>query len=257
MIEVCDSHTHLDAGEFDADRDEVVKRALAAGVTRIVTIGAGDGFLSAERALSLADKYPQIWASVGVHPHDADTPMDIERLRRLAAMPKVAAIGETGLDYFKELSPIALQKEWFKAQIKLAREVNLPIIIHSRDAGSEVLATLKDAGAEAVGGVFHCYAENAAFAAELRKINFLVSFPGIITFKKSGALRDTVKEIPIEQIMVETDAPYLAPEPYRGKRCESGFVVETLKTLAQVKGMSYEDAAKATTENAIKLFKLR
>lgn len=257
MIEICDSHTHLDAAEFDEDRAAVIERALAAGVSRIVTIGAGDGFLSAERAQDLARKYPQIWASAGVHPHDANTPLDIDRLRRLAQKPRVVAIGETGLDYFKELAPIPLQRDWFRAQIGLALELKLPIIIHSRNAGADALAMLKECGAEAVGGVFHCFSENADFAAELRKINFLVSFPGAATFKKSGPLRDVIRDIPIEQIMVETDAPYIAPEPYRGKRCESAFVVETLKTVAAVKGISLEEAARATTANAVRLFNLR
>lgn len=256
MIEVCDSHTHLDAEVFNDDRQEVIERAFAAGVTRIITIGAGDGFDSALRAQKLAEQYDKIWASAGIHPHDAATPFDIDRLKKLAGHPRVVAIGETGLDYFRNLAPVENQKTWFAAQIDLAIELKKPIIIHSRQAGADCLEMLQQSKIAHVGGVFHCFAENAEFAHKLAKMNFLVSFPGTVTFKKAQALRDTVKDIPLEQIMVETDAPYMAPEPYRGKRCESSFVVETAKMISSVKGVTFEEAARITTSNAVKLFKL-
>jgi len=254
MLEITDSHAHLDAQAFDEDRDVCVSRALAAGVTRILTVGAGYGAVSAQRAVELAEKHPNVWASVGLHPHDASLGVDLESLRLLAQHPKVVAIGETGLDFVKELSPRHQQVPVFEQQVLLALEVGKPLIIHSRGAGEECLETLCRLGANAVGGVFHCYAEDAEFAAKLKTIGFLVSFPGLLTFKKSGPVRDICRAIPIEQILVETDAPYMAPEPYRGKRCESAFVVETLKCLAALKGISPEDAAQVTTQNALRLF---
>ncbi len=253
-LELIDTHAHLDAEAFDADRDECVRRALAAGVTRIVTVGAGYGSASASRAIALAERHSQVWASVGLHPHDASLGVKIDELRALASHPKVVAIGETGLDYCKELSPRAAQQEAFELQIDLALAVGKPLIIHSRDAGQECLATLERKGAEAVGGVFHCYAEDAAFAARLRNIRFLVSFPGTLTFKKADAVRAVCRDIPLEQIMVETDSPYMAPEPNRGKRCEPAFVAHTAACLAQVKGLPVEEVAAITTKNALTLF---
>lgn len=253
-FELIDSHAHLDAEAFDADRDECVARALAAGVTRILTVGAGYGPVSAHRAIALAEKHSQVWASVGLHPHDASHGTNAAELRSLAAHPKVVAIGETGLDFFKELSPRAAQQEAFELQIDIALEAKKPIIIHSRDAGEECIATLERKGASAVGGVFHCYAEDAAFAVRLRKINFLVSFPGTLTFKKAENVRAVCRDIPLDQIMVETDSPYMAPEPNRGKRCEPAFVLETARCLAQVKGLPLKEVAAITTSNALRLF---
>ncbi len=255
-IEITDSHTHLDSTEFDADRDAVIARAHAAGVTRIVTIGAGFGAASTRNAIALAEKYPFIWASAGVHPHDAKIASDEIPLEELANHPRVVAIGETGLDFFKELSPVPDQERWFRAQILLARKLKKPLIIHSRQAGPQCLDILIEMKASEVGGVFHCYAEDANFAKKLAAINFLVSFPGTLTFKKAENVREIAKTIPLSQIMVETDAPYMAPEPYRGKRCESAFVVETAKMLAHIQGVSLEECARITTENAKRLFKL-
>lgn len=255
-IELFDTHTHLDATDFDQDRDEVITRARAAGVTRILTIGAGYGIDSAARAIAIAEKHDNIWASAGVHPHDASHPLDVDALRTLAGHPKVRAIGETGLDFFKEFSPRAEQERWFEAQVALAIEVGKPIIIHSREAGKECIDRLENWGASKVGGVFHCYAEDSEFAVKLRKINFLVSFPGSLTFKKATALRETASKIPLEQIMLETDAPYLAPEPFRGKRCESAFTLETAKMLAQIKNLTLEEVAAQTTKTAREFYKV-
>ena len=255
-IEIVDSHTHLDSKEFDIDRDAVIERAFARGVTQIITIGASRGFDSASRAIALAEGNDRIFASAGIHPHDAETPFDLDRLRVLAKHPRVVAIGETGFDFFKCLAPKEDQERWFRAQVELAREIKKPLIIHSREAGQESLSLLKASGASQVGGVFHCFSEDAAFAEKLTEINFLVSFPGTITFKKADLLREIVKAIPLSQIMVETDAPYMAPEPNRGKRCESSFVVDTLAALSTIKGVSFEEAARVTTNNAKRLFNL-
>lgn len=255
-VQLFDSHTHLDADVFAEDRDEIIARARAAGVDYMLSVGAGYGIQGATRAIALAEQYPFIWASAGVHPHDAKEPLQIEQLREYARHPRVVAIGETGLDFYRDWAPREDQYEWFLAQISLALELKKPLIIHSREAGEECLSELEKEGAAAIGGVFHCYAEDASFAARLREINFLVSFPGSITFKNAGSLRQTIKEIPIEQIMLETDAPYMAPVPYRGKRCESSFLIETAKVLAEIKEISLEECAAVTTQNAVKLFSI-
>lgn len=262
MLELIDSHTHLDAKDFDTDRESVIQRAKDAGVTRLISIGAGYGAESAARAIAISEKYDFVWASVGIHPHDAKSdpdqnPDQTTIIRSLALHPRAVAIGETGLDFYRDWgAPRELQEKWFRFQIALAIELNKPLIIHSREAGNDCLKMLRDGGAEKCGGVFHCYAENEIFAAELRKINFLISIPGTLTFKKADALRAIVKEVPLEQIMLETDAPYMAPEPHRGKRCESSFMVETAKMLAKVKGLSLEQVAAQTTKTAEMFFKL-
>lgn len=254
MISVVDSHTHLDSKDFDSDRDQVVDRAIQAGVTRIITIGAGSGFDSAKSACLLSEKHSCVWATVGLHPHDTALDGSIEDLKSLASHPKVVAIGETGLDFYRDWAPRDAQERWFIQQIELAREVKKPLIIHSREAGEECIKLLTQYHAHEVGGVFHCYAEDEKFASRLSDIGFLVSFPGSITFKKAENVRDVARKIPLEQIMVETDAPYLAPEPYRGKRCESAFVMETAKRLAEVKGLSLEEVALTTTKTACRFF---
>jgi TatD DNase family protein len=253
-IEIIDTHCHLDSEPFDTDRQEVIERAHAAGVTRLITIGTGNGLSGAYRAIALAEAHPNIWATVGVHPHNAAISLDLEELDRLAQHQKVVAIGETGLDFFRDWAPVDAQHQTFQAQIALARKVKKPLVIHSRNAGAASLETLIQHQAHEVGGVFHCFSENAEFAARLREINFRVSFPGQLTFKKAHEIRAICKEIPLDQILVETDAPYLSPEPHRGKRCEPAFVVETTKMLAHIKGLSLEEVAAITTENSLKLF---
>jgi TatD DNase family protein len=253
-IEIIDTHCHLDSEPFNNDRDEVVARAVAAGVTRLITIGTGGGLAGASKAIALAETYPMVWATVGVHPHNADLSLDLTPLEHLVQHPKVVAVGEIGLDFFRDWSPVDAQHHVFQAQIALARKVKKPIVIHSRDAGESTLDTLVRCNAQEVGGVFHCFSENAEFAERLREINFRVSFPGQLTFKKAHEVREVCKAIPLEQILVETDAPYLAPEPHRGKRCEPAFVVETTKMLAQIKGLSLEEVAAITTSNALQLF---
>lgn len=277
-MELFDTHVHLDSAAFDPDREDVIARARTAGVTRFVSIGAGAGpaansgdtaqtvertpLASARQAIELAERLPYVWASVGVHPHDAtiasaDTfSLHATALRRAAAHPRVVAIGETGLDFHYDLAPRDDQARWFTEQIAIARESKKPLIIHSRNAGEECLELLTTNGAAEVGGVFHCYGESAEFAARLRAIRFMVSIPGIVTFKKADALRAAVAAIPLEQIMLETDAPYLAPEPFRGKRCESSFMVRTAEAIATAKGLTLEELARVTTANAIRFFNL-
>jgi TatD DNase family protein len=253
---ITDSHTHLDNEDFDEDREACIERALAAGVTRMITIGAGGGIDSTRRAIALAERYSFIWATAGIHPHDAGEDFDFSELEALARHPKVVAVGETGLDFFRDWAPVERQYSCFERQIEIALNVGKPLVIHSRQAGEECIRILEQKGAKAVGGVFHCYSENAEFATRLRALGFLVSFPGFITFKKQEEARQICSAIPLEQIMIETDAPYMAPEPHRGKRCEPAFVIETARQLATLKGISLEQVAKQTTENALKLFSL-
>ena len=252
-----DTHIHLDFEVYDLDRAEVIARSRAAGVERIISVGAGGGIASTRRALSLAEQYPEVYASVGVHPQDAAQEIDREEIRRLASHPRVVAIGETGLDFFRDFAPRDKQYEWFEWQIALAREIKKPLIIHSRDAGEDSLRTLRDHGGGEVRGVYHCYSEDAAFAVRLREIGFLVSFTGVVTFKKADALRQIIRDIPLDQIMLETDGPYMAPEPYRGKRAESAHVVEMARVVASVKGVSFEEVCRVTTATAENLFNLQ
>jgi TatD DNase family protein len=251
-----DSHAHLDGPAFDEDRELVLERARAAGIAFIVNIGATDGLAGAQRSIELAQRYDWIWCSVGIHPHDSGANLDFQKIRRLAAHPKVCAIGETGLDFFRDWAPVAEQERYFDLQIELACEVQKPIIIHSREAGPQCLARLTGSGIEQVGGVFHCYSESVAFAETLASMNFYVSFPGSLTFPKASALREVAAAIPLEQILLETDSPYLAPVPFRGKRCESAFMIETAKMLAEVKQLSLETVAQQTTNNVRKLFSI-
>lgn len=253
-IELIDSHCHLDMEPFQGDLSACLERAREAGVSRIVTIGTGDGLLGANKAIALAEQHPMIWATAGVHPHSADETYDPHELERLAAHPRVVAIGETGLDFYRDWAPVEKQYAAFELQISVARRVKKPLVIHSRNAAQECLDMLLKHGARDVGGVFHCFSEDAAFATKLRDIGFYVSFPGQVTFKKADAVRAVCKEIPIEQILVETDGPFLAPEPHRGKRCEPAFVRETAKMIAAVKGLSLEEVAAITTRNVLTLF---
>lgn len=253
-MEFVDSHTHLDFEAFDADREEVIQRALAAGVTRLVNIGAG--FKEQQAAVKLAEQYPFIWAVTGMHPASCNFELDEEWLKRSAQHPRVVGLGETGLDFYWDETPRERQYEWFEAHIRVACELRKPLVIHSRLAGKECLEVLSRTSAREVGGVFHCYSENADFEKKLRDLNFYVSFPGPVTFKKAHDVREAVSQIPLERMLIETDSPYLAPEPYRGKRCESAYVVHTAKMIAQVKGVSLQEVADVTTNNAIKLFRL-
>ena len=255
-LELCDSHTHLDAPEFAEDCEEVIARARTSGVSRIISIGSGYGLESARRTVQLAENHHGMWAAVGVHPHEVETPYSLDELRDLGKHEKVVAIGEIGLDVFRNRSPFDLQEKHFRIQVELAKDLKKPLSIHSREAGAKVLKILKELHAEEAGGVFHCYAEDADFAKELADMNFAVSFTGAITFKNADKTREIAKAIPLGQILIETDAPYLTPVPNRGKRCESSMLVLTAEALAKIKGLSFEEVAETTTQNAIRDFNL-
>jgi TatD DNase family protein len=249
-----DSHVHLDASQFNEDREHVIARAREAGVKGFITIGAGYGVASAERACALSAEYLDIWATVGVHPHDAGCEVDFESLETLAERERVVAIGETGLDFYRDWAPVDLQYEKFEAQVALAKKVGKPLVIHSRAAGKECLELLIRTNAADVGGVFHCFAEDVEFAKKLLDINFIISLPGVLTFKNASHVREVAAALPLSSILLETDAPYLAPEPHRGQRCESAFLPITARKLAEVRNISLEDVAHATTESTCKLF---
>lgn len=251
-----DTHIHLDFQGYDSDRDLVVQRSKDAGVEYIINIGAGNGLESTDGAYKNYQAYDCVFPTAGVHPQDASDKIKESDLIERAKRPGIVAIGETGLDFFKDWSPIEEQYKWFKFQIELAKELRLPLIIHSRQAADESFRILKELKASEVGGVFHCYSEDSEFAKKLLDIGFLVSITGTLTFKKADMLREIIRNIPLSQLMLETDGPYMAPEPFRGKRSESAHVLQIAHKMAEIHCVSFEDVCRITTQNAIKLFKL-
>ncbi len=253
-----DSHAHIDGEEFDADRDEVVARAREAGVRAILNVGTGDPHGgNFERAVAAAERYEGVYAAVGVHPHDAK--LYTEAAERLVLEfvrgRRVVAVGEIGLDYHYDNSPRDVQREVFARQLRLAREEGLPVIIHSREADGETLEILRAeyAGAER-GGVMHCFGGGAALAEGALALGFYISFAGNVTFKKADALREVAAAVPLERLLVETDCPYLAPAPFRGRRNEPAYVVETARFLAGLRGVGHEELGRITSENFARLF---
>lgn len=250
-----DSHAHLDGKQFAGDLDAVLDRARAAGVTDILTIGCD--LESSRRSLDLALRYPEVYASVGVHPHDAAT-LDSEglaELERMAeAVEKVVAIGEIGLDFYRDRAPRDLQRAAFRKQIRLAAKLGKPVIVHDRDAHKEVLQILREEAAGQVTGVLHCFSGDLEMARACIAMGFLISFAGPLTYPKNDALRAIAAELPIDVMLVETDCPYLAPQNWRGKRNEPSYVRATAETLADIKGLSFEDVARVTSLNAFRLF---
>jgi TatD DNase family protein len=257
-----DSHCHIDGEAFDADRDAVVERAKAAGVKMMLTVGTGNPHNGEiERAVETAEKYENVFAAVGVHPHDAKLYDDEAEnyLINLAKNEKVIAWGEIGLDFYYDHSPKSVQTDVFRRQIRLARDSNLPVIIHSRDANEETTSILlEECSRENFrGGIMHCFGGTPEMAKELMKINFMISFAGNVTFKKAEELREAAKIVPPDRLLIETDCPFLTPIPFRGKRNEPLYVVETAKFLAEFYGVELETLARQTTENFLKLFSLK
>ncbi len=254
-MELIDTHCHLTALKHVSPRD-ALGNAAAHCVTRVICVGAVEDTRSAFAALELAQQFTNVWASVGIHPHDAGSFTSVEKLEELAAHPRVVAIGETGLDFYRDWSPRENQKLLFINTIALAKSCGKPLIIHCRDALEETIALLVEHKAEEIGGVFHCYAGNAEFAKRLRGINFLVSFPGSVTFRKAHAVREAAAAIPLDQIMLETDCPYMAPEPFRGKPSEPAHVRNIAQKLAELRGITLDEVAAQTTANAVSMFRL-
>ena len=253
-----DSHTHVDGAEFDADRGEVLARARAAGVTAFVVVGTGDSLERIRRAVALAAAEPDVWAAIGVHPHDAARADESwwPVLGELARAPRVVAIGETGLDFHYDHSPRPVQEASFRRHVQLAREVKKPVVCHVRDAHAESAAILRDESASEVGGIIHCFTGGPADAERYLALGMHISFSGIATFKTAGAIREAARLVPLDRVLLETDAPYLAPVPMRGKRNEPAFLPHTAQVIAQEKGVPLAELARATTENAHRLFQL-
>ena len=256
-----DSHAHIDGEEFDADRSEVVARARAAGVRAILNVGTGDPHSgSLERAVAVADEYEEVYAAVGVHPHDAKLYDETAESRLVGLVErggKVVAWGEIGLDYHYDHSPREVQREVFARQLTLARTFKLPVIIHSREADEEIVEVLREAYEGAPrGGVMHCFGGGPALAEAALDLGFYISFAGNVTFKKAEPLREVARLVPLERLLVETDCPYLAPVPLRGRRNEPAFVVETARFLAELRGVGPAELGRLTSANFSRLFRV-
>jgi TatD DNase family protein len=246
-----DTHCHLDAEYFPEGADETLARARSAGVTGFVCIGVGS-LEQARGAIALAERRPDVWATVGVHPHEASKLDDAleQDMRRCAEAPRVVAVGEIGLDFHYDHSPRQQQEAVFRRFIALARQLKKPIIIHTRSAPAETLRILEEERASEVGGVIHCFSENRAFAERALDLNFDLSFSGIVTFKRSLDIQEVAAWAPSDRILVETDSPYLAPVPLRGKRCEPAYVLHTARFVAELRKTSLAELARQTSQNA-------
>jgi len=253
-VKLVDSHCHLDDSQFDQDRADVIRRAREAGVERLLAIGTGSGPPDLEAAIRLAEQYPFIYATVGVHPHDAAkaTAETWKRLGELAGHPKVVAIGEIGLDYHYDFSPRPVQVEAFGIQLGIAAGAGKAIIIHTREAWDDTLRMIRTAWRG--GGIMHCFTGDAAQAEEALRLNLHLAFGGVVTFPKAESVRQAARLTPDDCLLVETDCPYLAPVPHRGKRNEPAFLVETVRRLAAVRGSTPGEIAALTTRNFERLF---
>lgn len=254
-----DSHCHLDDSNFDADREAVIERARAAGLRYLVAIPAGSSPDDLEVALTIAERHDWIYATTGIHPHEAKKarPRHFDLLRSTAARPKALAIGEIGLDYYYNHSPRETQKRVFIQQLEVARQVKLPVVIHCRDAWSDVRETVEHEWASSgLGGILHCFTGSREDAVAFLDWGFLVSLAGNLTFKKAVNLRSVARELPLDRLLTETDSPYLAPVPYRGKRNEPAYVRETTRELAALRNLSQEEMGRQAVENFTRFFRL-
>lgn len=256
-IRLIDSHAHIYGKEFAADFDEMMQRAADAGVETMIVVGAD--LESSIQAAELAQKYPNLYAAVGIHPHDANrvTEECYKRIVELAnSTDKIVAIGEIGLDFYRDRSPRPDQERVFRRFIQLARELKLPVIIHDRDAHGRIMAILREEHAEEVGGVLHCFSGDLQMAKECIELGFYISIPGTVTYPNNKSLHDVVRNVKTEHLLIETDCPYLSPVPYRGKRNEPAYVRLAAEKVAELKELSIEDVARITTRNTEKLFRL-
>lgn len=254
IVMFIDTHVHLNADQYEEDVEEVITRALDAGVTTMIVVGFDRKTIN--KAMELTKRHSFIYVVIGWHPVDAIdfTAEDLDWIESLAAHPKVVGIGETGLDYHWDKSPKDIQQEVFRKQIQLAKKVNLPIIIHNRDATADIVRILKEEKAGEVGGIMHCFSGSVETAKECIEMNFMISLGGPVTFKNAKTPKEVATEIPLEKLLIETDAPYLTPHPYRGKRNEPAYVVLVAQEIAALKRISVEEVAKVTTANARALF---
>lgn len=251
-MNLVDSHCHLDDRQFDEDREAVIERALEVGVTRMLSIGTGDGPPDLEAAVRLADRYSFIYASGGVHPHDASK-ADGETFRRLEQVlkhPKVLAVGEIGLDYYYDHSPRGRQQEVFVEQLRIASDARLPVIIHTRDAWDDTMRLLRQHWQPTgLGGIMHCFSGGPDEARQALELGLHISFAGIVTFPKADTVREAARIVPLDRLLVETDCPYLAPAPKRGRRNEPSFAVHTARRLAELRELTLDHLADATAKN--------
>lgn len=251
-----DSHAHLDLPEFNRDRDETIQRAQENEVEKIITIGIG--IKECREALKIAGSYPFVYAAIGIHPHNAKT-VDLKTLDFLEKNSRnenVVALGEMGLDFFRNLSPKEDQIRCFRAQLDLARSLKLPVIIHDREAHKETVSILHEESARETGGVLHCFSGDIKMAFACMDMGFYISIPGTVTFKNAKTLHEVVGKVPLDSLLIETDAPFLAPVPFRGKRNEPAYVKLVAERIARIKNISLEEVAHATTQNAKNLFSL-
>ncbi len=249
-----DSHAHYDDDAFDQDRDELISSVFQSGIRKVINIGAS--MKSCRTTLALTEKYEHIYAALGVHPSDtADlTEEDMKWIAEKSVLEKVVAIGEIGLDYYWDTPDRETQKKWFRRQLLLAKEVNLPVVIHSRDAAADTIAIMKECGAEEIPGVIHCYSYTKESARDFLKMGYSFGIGGVLTFKNAKKLKEAVAYIPVDRILLETDCPYLAPEPNRGKRNSSLNIPYIVQVMAQIKGISEEEVIRITSENTERLF---
>lgn len=253
---IFDTHAHYDDEKFDEDRGFLLKELHQNGISYILNASASIESLDA--SIELSEKYDFIYAALGIHPHDVDKLDEgiLDKIRVLSKNKKVVAIGEIGLDYYYDNSPRDTQRYWFERQIELAKELCLPIIIHDRDAHEDTIDIIKKTDAGKVGGIFHCFSGSAQMAMDMLKYNLYIAIGGPITFKNARKTIEVVSAVPLDKLVVETDCPYLAPEPYRGKRNNSSYLVYTIKKIAEIKGISEAEVAETTLANAKKVFKL-
>ena len=256
-VEVIDTHCHLDMERYQADLLDVLDRARDAGVRRMLTIGID--LKSSRAAVALAEAHQGVFAAVGVHPHHiADTSeADYLELEKLAAHPRVVAYGEIGMDAVRNYAPLAQQQEHFQRQVEMAKELNLPLIVHDRETHDEIMKVLEAAAPFPAGGVMHCFSGDADLALRVVEMGFYVSIPGVVTFNKAEAMQEAAAAVPLGRLLVETDGPFLAPVPKRGRRNEPAYVLYTAQKVAEIKGVSLEELARQTTVNAEKLFGLK
>ena len=252
-----DSHSHLDDDRFNEDRDVLIKSLKENKVDIAINVGAD--LETSINSVKLADKYDNIYATVGVHPHSASevTEETLDQFREMAKNEKVVAIGEIGLDFYYDNSPRDIQRKWFKEQINLAKELDLPVVIHSRDATKETFDIIKEAQDGSLRGVLHCFSGSVEMAMEYIKLGFYISLGGPVTFKNARVVREVAEAVPLDKLLIETDCPYLTPEPYRGKRNEPKYVSYVAEKIAQIKNISVEELAKATSANAKDLFGIK
>jgi TatD DNase family protein len=253
-----DSHAHIQAKEYAGETEAVIGRARESGVEQIIVVGGAGDMSSNAAAVALADSFPSVYATVGMHPHDAKDvgAEELARLKELTVHPKVIAVGETGLDYYYNHSPRDVQSRVFTRFIQMARETDLPIVVHERDAARDSAELLRSEGSGKLRGVIHCFTGDYDAARDYLDLGFYISFSGIITFKNADSLRSVVKRVPLERMFVETDSPYLTPLPHRGKRNEPAYVRLVAETVARVKGIILEEVAHTTTRNVRQLFRI-